>query len=117
MDLAPRAGSRSGGGGLSANPIADLAVVAEEMGRQVAPGPLLPVNVVVDALARGGQPELVDEIVPGLMAGDTDRRVGARRVARRVGRRRAGRHGRGPTGPISVVSGHKRFVEARRAPT
>ena len=37
-----------GGGGLSDNAVADLAVVAEEMGRQVAPGPLLPVNVVVE---------------------------------------------------------------------
>src|SRR6516162_7114602 len=60
-----------GGGGLSTNPVADLAVVAEEMGRRVAPGPLLPVNVVVDALARSGQPDLVAEIGPGLMSGET----------------------------------------------
>ena len=81
---APRGGGRRSWGGRRCSrprrsvaaasrptPIADLAVVAEEMGRQVASGPLLPVNVVVDALARGGQPELVDEVLPGLMAGDT----------------------------------------------
>ena len=58
-----------GGGSLSGNPVIDLAVVAEEMGRMVAPGPLLPVNVVVDALTRRGAPALVDAVVPGLMAG------------------------------------------------
>ena len=45
-----------GGGSLSANAVADLAVVAEEMGRRVASGPLLPVNVVVDALRAAGSP-------------------------------------------------------------
>jgi alkylation response protein AidB-like acyl-CoA dehydrogenase len=31
-------------------PVLDLVIVAEEMGRQIAPGPLLPVSVVTDAL-------------------------------------------------------------------
>jgi alkylation response protein AidB-like acyl-CoA dehydrogenase len=60
-----------GGGSLSDNPMVDLAIVAEEMGRMVAPGPLVPVNVVVDALTRSGPPEMVDAVVPGLMSGET----------------------------------------------
>ncbi|MFI5045959.1 MAG: acyl-CoA dehydrogenase family protein [Acidimicrobiia bacterium] len=101
-----------GGGGLSANAVADLAVVAEEMGRRVAPGPLLPVNVVVDALARSGQPALVDDVAPGLMAGDT---IAAWALAE--SRDVWGIDGLGETvvledGDDFVVSGHKRFVEA-----
>ena len=101
-----------GGGGLSANPVADLAVVAEEMGRRVAPGPLLPVNVVVDALARSGQPDLVDEVGPGLMSGET---VAAWALAESSDR--WGIDGLGDTvvrrdGDDFVLSGRKRFVEA-----
>jgi alkylation response protein AidB-like acyl-CoA dehydrogenase len=101
-----------GGGGLSDNAVADLAVVAEEVGRRVAPGPLLPVNVVVDALTRGGHPAVVDEVVPGLMAGDT---IAAWALAE--SRDIWGVDGLGETvvrerGDDLVVSGHKRFVEA-----
>jgi alkylation response protein AidB-like acyl-CoA dehydrogenase len=107
--LAPAA---LGGGGLSDNAVVDLAAVAEEMGRRVAPGPLLPVNVVVDALARGGEPALVQEVVPGLMAGDT---IAAWALAE--SRDVWGVDGLGETvvredGDHLVVSGHKRFVEA-----
>ena len=101
-----------GGGGLSANAVADLAVVAEEIGRRVASGPLLPVNVVVDALARGGQPALVAEVVPGLMAGET---IAAWALAE--SRDVWGVDGLGETVVREdrddlVVWGHKRFVEA-----
>jgi alkylation response protein AidB-like acyl-CoA dehydrogenase len=101
-----------GGGTLSKNAVADLAVVAEEMGRQVASGPLLPVNVVIDALTRSGQPEVVDEVVPGLMAGET---VAAWALAEShdvwsvagIGETVVMRDG-----DDFVVSGRKRFVEA-----
>ena len=43
-----------GGGSVSGDGLLDLVLVAEEMGRLVAPGPLLPVNVVADTLARSG---------------------------------------------------------------
>ena len=43
-----------GGGSLSGEGVVDLAIVAEEMGRLVSPGPLVPTNVVADAVARGG---------------------------------------------------------------
>jgi len=101
-----------GGGGLSANPVADLAVVAEEMGRRVAPGPLLPVNVVVDALARSGHPDLVDEVVSGLMTGETVAAWALAESSDRWGIDGLGETVVQPDGDDFVVSGHKRFVEA-----
>lgn len=46
----PLVGEADGGGSVSGDGLADLAIVAEEMGRLVAPGPLVPTNVVADAL-------------------------------------------------------------------
>src|SRR5215203_5236740 len=40
-----------GGGSLSGSPLVDAVIVAEEMGRMVAPGPFVPVNVVAATLA------------------------------------------------------------------
>ncbi len=56
-----------GGGPLSGDPASDTAIVAEEIGRMVAPGPFLPVNVVVAGLtmAGGEHAELVRELVAG----------------------------------------------------
>jgi len=59
-----------GGGSLSGAGVVDLAIVAEEMGRLVSPGPLVPTNVVADAVARGGSPELRAEVLPGIVAGE-----------------------------------------------
>jgi alkylation response protein AidB-like acyl-CoA dehydrogenase len=44
----------AGGGSLSGRPLADAAIVAEEMGRLATPGPFLPVNVVACALSSDG---------------------------------------------------------------
>jgi alkylation response protein AidB-like acyl-CoA dehydrogenase len=41
-----------GGGSVSGNGVADLAMVAEQLGKTVAPGPLYPVSVVLTALAE-----------------------------------------------------------------
>jgi alkylation response protein AidB-like acyl-CoA dehydrogenase len=60
-----------GGGSLSGEGVVDLAIVAEEMGRLVSPGPLVPTNVVADAVAKGGSPELRVEVLPGIVAGET----------------------------------------------
>ena len=60
-----------GGGSLSGEGVVDLAIVAEEMGRLVSPGPLVPTNVVADAVARGGSAELRAEVLPGIVAGET----------------------------------------------
>ena len=59
-----------GGGCLSEHGLLDLVLVAEEMGRQVSPGPLLPVNVVAAGLARSGSVEQRAAVLPGLLAGE-----------------------------------------------
>ena len=59
-----------GGGSLSEHGLLDLVLVAEEMGRLVAPGPLVPVNVVASALARGGTAEQKAAVLPGLLSGE-----------------------------------------------
>lgn len=43
-----------GGGSISGHGVVDLTVVADAFGRHVAPGPLVPTNVVVAALAASG---------------------------------------------------------------
>ena len=58
-----------GGGSLSEHGLLDLVLVAEEMGRHVAPGPLAPVNVVAAALASGGTPEQQEAVLPSLLDG------------------------------------------------
>ncbi len=60
-----------GGGSVSGQGLLDLALVAEEMGRLVSPGPFVPVNVVADAIARRGTGTQRTEILPGLVAGET----------------------------------------------
>jgi alkylation response protein AidB-like acyl-CoA dehydrogenase len=59
-----------GGGSLGGEGVLDLVIVAEEMGRLVSPGPLLPTNVVADAVATGGSAELRARVLPGIVAGD-----------------------------------------------
>jgi len=59
-----------GGGSVSGAGLADLAVVAEELGRAVAPGPLVGVNVVGEAVSDLGRPDQRAEVLPGLLAGD-----------------------------------------------
>jgi alkylation response protein AidB-like acyl-CoA dehydrogenase len=61
---------RLGGGSISGRPLSDAVIVAEEMGRMVAPGPFLPVNIVAGALAVEGSEQQQTEILPGLLSGD-----------------------------------------------
>jgi alkylation response protein AidB-like acyl-CoA dehydrogenase len=61
-----------GGGSVSGNGLADAALVAEEMGRAVAPGPFLATNVVASALSRlaDGRPAPDRrKVIEGLMDG------------------------------------------------
>ena len=58
-----------GGGSLSGCPVSDATIVAEEMGRLVAPGPFLPVNIVAAAVAMEGSKEQIDALLPGLLGG------------------------------------------------
>jgi alkylation response protein AidB-like acyl-CoA dehydrogenase len=59
-----------GGGSLTGEGLLDLVVVAEEMGRLVAPGPFVPVNVVASALGAVGSASQRGDVLPGLIAGD-----------------------------------------------
>jgi len=59
----------AGGGSVSDNPLADAALVAEELGRQVQPGPFVPMNVALAAIARHGDPARRAELVPAGVAG------------------------------------------------
>jgi alkylation response protein AidB-like acyl-CoA dehydrogenase len=100
----------SGGGSLSGRALSDAAIVASEMGRLVTPGPFLPVNVVVAALAGSGD-AAHEERLAALVAGDevaawglaeSGRSWDAREVATTVD----------VDGDSVLVSGRKRFVEA-----
>lgn len=59
-----------GGGSLSEHGLLDLVLVAEEMGRLVSPGPLVPTNVVASALVESGSAEQRSAILSGIVAGD-----------------------------------------------
>jgi alkylation response protein AidB-like acyl-CoA dehydrogenase len=54
----------------SGGSILELALVSEEFGRAVAPGPLVPTNVVAHALAIGGTDAQQERWLPGLASGD-----------------------------------------------
>lgn len=59
-----------GGGSIGGDPLLDLVIVAEEMGRSVAPGPLIPCNLVAMTLARAGTGQQQEEVLPAIMAGE-----------------------------------------------
>ncbi len=60
-----------GGGSVAEHGLADLVLVAEEMGRRVAPGPLSPTNLVASAVGTAGGPVQRLAVLPGLLAGET----------------------------------------------
>lgn len=59
-----------GGGSVSGNGPSDLALVAHAFGQHVAPGPLIPCNVVATALVRSGSEQQQSELLPGLVSGE-----------------------------------------------
>lgn len=60
-----------GGGSVSGQGLTDLAMVAETLGRVLAPGPLLPVNVVIAALAEAhGRSADLDKALEALVSGE-----------------------------------------------
>ena len=59
-----------GGGSVSASPLVDAAIVAEEMGRHVQPGPFIPMYVVAGAVAAHGVPARRRELLPPIVSGD-----------------------------------------------
>jgi len=59
----------AGGGSLSGRPVSDLAIIAEEFGRQLGVGPLIPVNIAIRALA--GDPQRHGSTLSELVSGTT----------------------------------------------
>ena len=60
-----------GGGSISGDGLRDAAIVAEERGRRLQPGPFVAMNVVAGALARSGTTAQRDSILPAVMAGES----------------------------------------------
>ena len=60
---------RCGGGTISGKGVCDLGIVAEEVGRALFAGPVLPTNVVAYALARSGSEQMAEEHLPNIAAG------------------------------------------------
>jgi alkylation response protein AidB-like acyl-CoA dehydrogenase len=59
-----------GGGSVSGDGVGDLALVAEEVGHTVAPGPLHPVNVVLAGLVDADDAERHADVIEALVAGE-----------------------------------------------
>jgi alkylation response protein AidB-like acyl-CoA dehydrogenase len=59
-----------GGGSISGNGLLDLAIVAEEMGRLVSPGPLIAANVVALALSEASTADSHAEVLRELISGE-----------------------------------------------
>lgn len=60
-----------GGGSVSDSGLADLALVAEQLGKTVAPGPLYPVSVVLAALVECADRQPHIATIEALMSGET----------------------------------------------
>lgn len=60
-----------GGGSVSDSGLADLALVAEQLGKTVAPGPLYPVSVVLAALVECADRQPHVATIEALMSGET----------------------------------------------
>ena len=58
-----------GGGTVSGNGVVDAAIIAEERGRYLQPGPFVPTNAVACGVTVDGSPEQRAEILPGLAGG------------------------------------------------
>jgi alkylation response protein AidB-like acyl-CoA dehydrogenase len=103
-------GEDHGGGSISGHGLLDLVLVAEEMGRTVAPGPLVAVNVVASALSRAGAPGDMGEILSGLMAGEQTASWAFAESADRWGASGIETQA-APSGPDWVLTGNKAFVQ------
>jgi alkylation response protein AidB-like acyl-CoA dehydrogenase len=60
-----------GGGSVSGHGLLDLALIAEETGRAVSPGPLVPTNVVAAALSDYGTEAQRGQYLPRILTGES----------------------------------------------
>jgi alkylation response protein AidB-like acyl-CoA dehydrogenase len=58
------------GGSVTDQPLVDLVVLAEELGRELNPGPFVPCNVVADAIGRFGTDVQAKEHLPRIARGE-----------------------------------------------
>jgi len=58
-----------GGGSVTGNPFADLAIIAEELGSVLFRGPVLPTNVVAHAVSRAGSAKQKALVLPQICSG------------------------------------------------
>jgi alkylation response protein AidB-like acyl-CoA dehydrogenase len=58
------------GGSVTEQPLVDMVVLAEELGRSLNPGPFVPCNVVADAVARFGTEVHAKEHLPRIARGE-----------------------------------------------
>jgi len=61
--------SEHDGGSITEQPLVDVVVLAEELGRVLYPGPFVPTNVVADAIATWGDPAQRRELLPSIARG------------------------------------------------
>jgi alkylation response protein AidB-like acyl-CoA dehydrogenase len=59
-----------GGGSISGNGLRDAAILAEERGRRLQPGPFVSMNVVASALANSGTAQQRESVLPEVMSGE-----------------------------------------------
>jgi alkylation response protein AidB-like acyl-CoA dehydrogenase len=59
-----------GGGSISGNGLRDAAILAEERGRRLQPGPFVGVNLVASALANSGMASQRESVLPTIMGGE-----------------------------------------------
>ena len=59
-----------GGGSVSGSGLRDAAVIADQRGRHLQPGPFVSSNVVADSLVRGGSEDHRAKLLPLIAAGD-----------------------------------------------
>ena len=98
-----------GGGSVSGEGLCDLAIIAEERGRALQPGPFVCMNVVAAALAGAGSPDQRTRILPSVRDGRRWPR-GCSAMPTRCDLRLDGH--RDSPGDGFVVSGHARPVAA-----
>jgi alkylation response protein AidB-like acyl-CoA dehydrogenase len=59
-----------GGGSVSGAGLLDAVIVSEELGRNMQPGPFIPMNIVASALALGGSGAMRSTVLPKIVAGE-----------------------------------------------
>lgn len=105
------ASEEHGGGSLSGRPLCDATIIAEEIGRVVAAGPFLPVNIVATAIDSFGSDEQKRRYLPQLLDGTLVAAWAASETAAQWHHDRFSTRCRRETDEI-VLSGAKAYVEA-----